>query len=351
MAGDWIKIQNVTLDKPEVYQIADQLSLDPDAVLGKLLRVWIWADTQTYDGTMSVPYSQIDRMTNAQGFAEALESVGWLSDDGFTNFDRHNGATAKSRSMTAKRVSKHRASKEAGNADVTQSVTQEKRRAAIPRPIRNQIYKRDGNKCVYCGRNEGEYAQIGETKRDGGLCLDHVIPYRSGGADSTGNLVTACVACNLHKSDRTPDEAELPWPTDENGSRYGSVTKPLPEKRIEEKSNVLAKANTKGSKKKPHELPFDSQEFSYAWNEWQTYLIQKRKKPTKITTTKQLNQLSKLNEDDAIITINNSIQNGWQGLFPSEGGSRVNHNGSGRAHSISSRHSGGAGEGINVPVL
>ncbi len=40
MAGDWIKVQHVTPDKPEVWQIADRLDIDPDAVVGKLIRVW-----------------------------------------------------------------------------------------------------------------------------------------------------------------------------------------------------------------------------------------------------------------------------------------------------------------------
>ncbi|MEY2727076.1 MAG: hypothetical protein RLZZ458_2943, partial [Planctomycetota bacterium] len=50
MAGDWIKIQHVTPDKPEVWQIAEITGLEADAVVGKLLRIWIWADQQTVDG-------------------------------------------------------------------------------------------------------------------------------------------------------------------------------------------------------------------------------------------------------------------------------------------------------------
>jgi hypothetical protein len=42
MAGDWIKFELTTLDKPEVCQIADLADIDPDAVVGKLMRVWGW---------------------------------------------------------------------------------------------------------------------------------------------------------------------------------------------------------------------------------------------------------------------------------------------------------------------
>ena len=31
MAGDWMKVEKVTPDKPEVDAIADQLGIDPDA--------------------------------------------------------------------------------------------------------------------------------------------------------------------------------------------------------------------------------------------------------------------------------------------------------------------------------
>ena len=61
---------------------------------------------------------------------------------------------------------------------------------------RHNIYKRDGYRCVYCG------------KRDD-LTLDHVLPRSRGGKDSWTNLVTACQKCNTYKGNRTPAEAEL----------------------------------------------------------------------------------------------------------------------------------------------
>jgi hypothetical protein len=50
MAGDWIKFDTSTPDKPEVFEMAAELGIDPDAVVGKLLRVWKWFDQQTTDG-------------------------------------------------------------------------------------------------------------------------------------------------------------------------------------------------------------------------------------------------------------------------------------------------------------
>jgi hypothetical protein len=67
---------------------------------------------------------------------------GWMADDGHSltlpNFDRHNGKTAKTRAMTAKRVASHKAKSNAGS--VTSSVSdalprEEKRREEINTPL------------------------------------------------------------------------------------------------------------------------------------------------------------------------------------------------------------------------
>jgi len=79
MAGDWIKLEIATPDKPEVFQMAEILDIDPDEVTGKLFRIWIWADQQTFDGNArGVTKMLLDRITNKQGFASALEKVGWI---------------------------------------------------------------------------------------------------------------------------------------------------------------------------------------------------------------------------------------------------------------------------------
>lgn len=87
MAYEWIKIEVITPDKPEIYQLAEILAIDPDAVLGKLVRIWAWADQQTIDGNancnaVSVTKSAIDRIGFMPGFADALIQVGWLRSEG-----------------------------------------------------------------------------------------------------------------------------------------------------------------------------------------------------------------------------------------------------------------------------
>lgn len=121
MAGDWIKFELTTMDKPEVCQIADLADIDPDAVVGKLMRVWGWFDQQTENGNApSVSKKLLDRMVGVTGFCEHMKSVGWMSEaDGLItlpHFDRHNGKTAKNRLLTAKRVANHKSANAKSNA-------------------------------------------------------------------------------------------------------------------------------------------------------------------------------------------------------------------------------------------
>lgn len=122
----WIKFETATSEKPEVWAIALSLGIDADAVVGKLLRIWTWFDTQTVNGNApSVTKALLDSKVSVSGFCQAMISVGWMiEEDGvicLPNFDRHNGKTAKNRALTSKRVAEHKAS----NAKVTQKVTKD----------------------------------------------------------------------------------------------------------------------------------------------------------------------------------------------------------------------------------
>jgi hypothetical protein len=129
MAGDWLKFEKVTMDKPEVFEMAGILGIDPDAVVGKLLRVWSWFDEQSRSGHAPVTVrTLLERRTGVTGFVDAMQTVGWIQElNGrliLPNYERHNGDTAKSRCLATKRKQKSRI----GHVD---SVT-------TPRQIRDQ---------------------------------------------------------------------------------------------------------------------------------------------------------------------------------------------------------------------
>ena len=127
MAGDWIKFELSTLDKPEVLQMADLLTLTKFDVVARLLKVWGWFDQNSVDGnaggvTGVTLMKFIDDHVGRQGFAACMKKVGWLTDTGIPNFEDHNGESAKKRALTLKRQKRFR------NAHVTPTALPEKRR-------------------------------------------------------------------------------------------------------------------------------------------------------------------------------------------------------------------------------
>jgi len=138
MAGDWIKVRHDLPSDPAVIAIAAQIQASEDEVVGKLIRFWIWGDQQTRDGNApGVTKTFLDRYLGVTGFADAMESVGWLLvESGGVNipkFERHISQSAKSRALTARRAAKCKAQK--GNG---QSVTR-----ALPREEKRREEKKD----------------------------------------------------------------------------------------------------------------------------------------------------------------------------------------------------------------
>ena len=141
MAGDWIKFELTTMDKPEVCLIADLAGIDPDAVVGKLMRVWAWFDQQTENGNApSVSKKLLDRSVGVTGFCDHMKSVGWMAEAegviSLPHFERHNGKTAKNRLLTAKRVANHKASNGKSNAaNVSGALPKEEKRREDQNPL------------------------------------------------------------------------------------------------------------------------------------------------------------------------------------------------------------------------
>ncbi len=59
----------------------------------------------------------------------------------------------------------------------------------IPDLVKQQVWDRDGGKCVKCGKTEY-------------LEFDHIIPLSRGGANTANNIQILCRRCNSLKSDR-----------------------------------------------------------------------------------------------------------------------------------------------------
>jgi len=64
---------------------------------------------------------------------------------------------------------------------------------------RRNLWKRDGLYCQYCGRK----------LTSGQVTIDHVVPRCQGGKGTFDNSVVACLACNLKKAGKTPEQAHM----------------------------------------------------------------------------------------------------------------------------------------------
>ncbi len=118
MAGDWIKMRTNLSEDPAVVRLASGMNMDRYAIVGRLHRIWAWANEHSIDGQcVPVDGDFLDSLVLTPGFADQLRAVGWLSgDDGalcFPNFSRHNGESAKARALDAmrKRVSRSQSAK------------------------------------------------------------------------------------------------------------------------------------------------------------------------------------------------------------------------------------------------
>ncbi len=124
MAGEWIKIESITPDKPEVIRLTRilnagrelSLKLDRDLILGKLVRLWSWFDRVSVDGVVDgVVSTDVDDLVRLPGFIDALKVVGWIDFDDekervwIPNFDEHNGDSAKKRAQKSRRQARWRA--------------------------------------------------------------------------------------------------------------------------------------------------------------------------------------------------------------------------------------------------
>lgn len=168
MAGDWIKVEHTTPDKPEVVKLAGILGIDQDAVVGKLLRLWIWADQQSVSGNaITVTNSFLDRLVFCPGFAAGLVKVGWLNGRegllSIPNFDRHNGQTAKNRANTNRRVAN---SRKAHNERVTKTCNANVTLRALQKPLPEKRREEDTTTTTTTGREVRQFPQdVSEVDR------------------------------------------------------------------------------------------------------------------------------------------------------------------------------------------
>jgi len=111
MAGDWIKVEKSTPDKPEIGFIARACGVQIEIAFAAWFRLWAYLDGVTAGGEVNFfTPDDADRISRLPGIGNALSSdqgCGWITfhQGGATivNWTRHNGESAKQRAQKTDR--------------------------------------------------------------------------------------------------------------------------------------------------------------------------------------------------------------------------------------------------------
>jgi hypothetical protein len=101
------------------------------------------------------------------------------------------------------------------------------------------------------------------------------------------------------------------------------------EQEKEQEQNNNPSPNEEQPPPEPCEIPepLNTPEFQEAWQAWEKYRKETRHTLTPSTRARQLNMLSKKDVATAILMLNQSIQNGWQGIFEVNNGNSTTNRG------------------------
>ena len=104
----WIKVDVDTPQKPAIVRLARDCGCTRGDAFLAFFRLYSWLDEQTADGCLYADPEEVDAVARLQGTAASLAASGWLTftPDGrlaVTNWQEHNGQSAKRRAMDAVR--------------------------------------------------------------------------------------------------------------------------------------------------------------------------------------------------------------------------------------------------------
>ena len=119
----WIKIDVDTPNKRAIVRLACDCRVSRGDAFLAFFRLYSWLDEQTADGVLYADADEVDAVARLEGTAASLANSGWLafSPDGrltVTNWQEHNGQSAKRRAMNAKYQTECRERKRKAGAPV-----------------------------------------------------------------------------------------------------------------------------------------------------------------------------------------------------------------------------------------
>ena len=110
--ANWIKVDVNTPHKEGVSLIMETCQCDRANAFLAWFNLYVWLDAQTATGTVNVTREEVDRIAGIVGVSAALEQAGWLTFRGHkcyvSNWQEHNGQSARARSEQMANLSKRR---------------------------------------------------------------------------------------------------------------------------------------------------------------------------------------------------------------------------------------------------
>lgn len=156
MSTLWIKWTKQLQNKREVALVASRLKRDKHEIAGRLMAMWEWCDDNISDDCIDDDETAcitlgdgalefLDSITGLPGLAKSLTDpdVNWLQLDDvgqvkFIHHGRHNGTSAKSRALEARKKQKQRSKSKKTNPDSVPRRTGQKRDQKREDKIRNK---------------------------------------------------------------------------------------------------------------------------------------------------------------------------------------------------------------------
>lgn len=115
MAGEWTPIDCNLATKPEVLELVDETGDPADAVIGRLVQLWLWAAMNSEDGTARMTVRRLGKLFGGSDtFWAGVQRVGWLQVDeangtvAIPGWERRFSSAAKARVQAAVRHARER---------------------------------------------------------------------------------------------------------------------------------------------------------------------------------------------------------------------------------------------------
>ena len=148
MAGEWFAVDCCLESKPETAEILVATGEPVDAVVGRLVRLWAWAQLNSEDGSLRGTPAVLAHVAGGdEAFWLAVEATGWIEFDGklvkIAGWDKRFSQAAKKRMLDARRKAEER-------KVAKSSAPVQQKSASCPKPVRSDADK----KRTGCGLEE-----------------------------------------------------------------------------------------------------------------------------------------------------------------------------------------------------